>query len=107
MEKDDNDLNVHISVMNDAIVVTMPGTSYSVTYRKRDEPWLLASDVRDDKKSPISRWTFRARAWTAANQKARELEWIGVASPEVILLLLQFRHQSKLETCFLGGRSFA
>jgi hypothetical protein len=31
---------------------------------------------RDDKNSPISKWTFRARAWTAANEKARELGWI-------------------------------
>jgi hypothetical protein len=30
--------------VNDAIIVTMPGTTYSVTYRKRNESWLLASD---------------------------------------------------------------
>jgi len=69
-------LDVQVSVVNDAIVVTMPGTSYSVTYRKRDEPWLHASDIRDDNDSPISKFTFRARAWTAANDKARELGWI-------------------------------
>lgn len=61
---------------DDAIIVTMPGTSYSVTYRKRNEPWLFASEISDEKNSPISRWTFRARAWTAANEKARELGWI-------------------------------
>jgi hypothetical protein len=72
----DNVLEVQVSVVDDAIVVTMPGTSYSVTYHKRNEPWLLASDVRDDKNSPVSRWTFRARAWTVANEKARELGWI-------------------------------
>ena len=71
----DNDLDVQVSVVADAIVVTTSGTSYSVTYRKRDEPCLLASDIRDDKNSPISRWTFRARAWAAANEKARE-RWI-------------------------------
>jgi len=76
MEKDDNGSDLHVSVVNDAIVLTMPGTSYSVTYRKRDEPWLFASDIRDDKNSPISRWTFRAQAWTAANDKVRELGWI-------------------------------
>jgi len=67
---------MQVSVVDDAIVVTMPGPAYAVTYRKRDEPWLLASDIRDDKNSPISRWTFRAQAWTAANEKARELRWI-------------------------------
>jgi len=55
----------------------MPGTNYSVTYRKvQSSPWLLASDLRDDPNSPISRHTFRARAWIAANEKARELGWI-------------------------------
>jgi hypothetical protein len=72
----DDSFDVHVAVVDDAIVVIIPGTSYSVTYRKRDEPWLLASDIRDDKNSPISRWTFRAQAWTAANEKARELGWI-------------------------------
>jgi len=55
----------------------MPGTSYSITYRKVDSaPWLLASGIRDDLNSPISRHTFRARAWIAANEKARDLGWI-------------------------------
>jgi hypothetical protein len=75
-EEDDNDLDLQISVVNDALVVTMPGTSYSVTYHKRSEPWLHASDLRDDKDSPISKFTFRAQAWTAANDRARELGWI-------------------------------
>jgi hypothetical protein len=78
METPDNDLDVQVSVVNDAIVVTMPGTSYSVTYHKRTEPWLHASGIRDDKDSPISTSTFRALAWIAANDKARELGWIGV-----------------------------
>jgi len=61
----------------DTIVVGMPGTNYSVTYRKLpDAPWLDASDIRDDLNSPISKHTFRARAWIAANDKARELGWI-------------------------------
>jgi len=76
MEEEDNGSDLRVSVVDDAIIVTMPGTSYSVTYRKRGEPWLLSSDIRDDKNSPISKFTFRARAWTAANEKARELGWI-------------------------------
>ena len=68
---------VRVARLDDAIV-TMPGTNYSVTYRKvQSSPWLLASDLRDDPNSPISRHTFlRARAWIAANEKARELGWI-------------------------------
>jgi hypothetical protein len=55
----------------------MPGTSYSVTYRKlHDSPLLVASGMRDDPDSPINKFTFRARAWIAANDKERELGWI-------------------------------
>jgi hypothetical protein len=72
----DNYLDVNVAVSDDAIVVTLPGTSFSATYRKRDEPWLIASDIRDDPISSISKFTFGAQAWTAANEKARELGWI-------------------------------
>ena len=72
-----NDLRVLVVLDGDTIVVTMPGTSYSVTYRKlHDSPLLVASDIRDDPDSPISKYTFRAQAWIAANDKARELGWI-------------------------------
>jgi hypothetical protein len=73
----DNDLRVLVVLEADTIVVTIPGTRYSVSYRKvRDMPWLVASDIRDDPDSLINTFTFRARAWTAANDKARELGWI-------------------------------
>jgi hypothetical protein len=65
-----NDLRVLVILEAATIVVTMPGTNYSVTYRKlHDAPWLVASEIRDDPNSPISEHTFRARAWTAANDK--------------------------------------
>ena len=72
----DNDFPIHVVVVDDAITVTMPGTRYSVTYRKADEPWLIASDSYEDLDFPSRKHTFRARAWTAANDKARELGWI-------------------------------
>jgi hypothetical protein len=78
MEKEgDSGLGVLVVLEGDAIVVTIPGTSYSVSYRKlRNSAWLVASDIHDDADSSISKFTFRARAWTAANEKARELGWI-------------------------------
>jgi hypothetical protein len=78
MEKEgDNGFAIHVAVVDDAITVTMPGTRYSITYRKlHDTPWLVASDVRDDPDSQISKYTFRAQAWIAANDRARELGWI-------------------------------
>jgi len=73
----ENDLRLRVVLEANTTVVTILGTHYSITYRKlHDSPWLIASDVRDDQNSPVSKWTFRARAWTAANDKARELGWI-------------------------------
>jgi hypothetical protein len=72
----DNGFAIHVAVVDDAIVVTMPGTRYSVTYRKGDDPWLLASDSYYDPAFPSRKHTFRARAYTAATDKARELGWI-------------------------------
>jgi hypothetical protein len=70
-----SDLRVLVVLEADTIVVTMPGTNYSISYRKlHDTPWLVASDVHDD--PDCSKFTFRAKAWTAANDKARELGWI-------------------------------
>jgi hypothetical protein len=54
----------------------LPGTRYSITYRKGAEPWLLASDIHEDDDFPSRKHTFRARAYTAATDKARELGWI-------------------------------
>ena len=72
-----NGLRLLVVLEANTIVVTIVGTHYSITYRTlHDSPWLIASDIRDDQNSPISKWTFRARAWTAANDKARELGWI-------------------------------
>ena len=72
----ENDLDVQVAVQDGAIIVTLPGTSFCVVYRKGADPWLLVSDIRDDPNSPISKYTFRARAWVAANDKAHELGWI-------------------------------
>ena len=56
------DLRVLVVLDGDTIVVTMPGTSYSVTYRKlHDSPLLVASDIRDDPDSPISKTRFERK----------------------------------------------
>jgi hypothetical protein len=67
MEKEaDDSFAIHVAVVDDVITVTMPGTRYSITYRKGSEPWLLASDSHDDRDFPSRKFTFRARAWTFA-----------------------------------------
>jgi hypothetical protein len=59
-------------------VITMPGTSYKVTFRElADGPGLSAShNIRDYQDAPSTRSEFLARAWRIANDKARELGWI-------------------------------
>jgi hypothetical protein len=77
MEKEgDTDFAIHVAVVDDAITVTMPGTRYSITYRKGADPWLMASGRYDDPDFPSRKFTFQARAYTAANDKARELGWM-------------------------------
>jgi hypothetical protein len=63
--------NLRVEVVDDDIVVTQPGSNFSVVYYKpRDEPQLVV------KGTPSGNYKFLARAWQAANDKARELGWI-------------------------------
>jgi hypothetical protein len=71
---------VTVEVAQDVLVVTMPGTTLSVTYEKTDENRLIASSFHA-RKAPnetrkVSFPAFLNLAWTAANAKARELGWI-------------------------------
>jgi hypothetical protein len=68
-----------VSVVYDEIVVTLPGSTYSVTYYKPDKsPQLLAKRLAttDDLRIPMTAAEFLAKAWKLANAKARELGWI-------------------------------
>jgi hypothetical protein len=66
-----------VEVEDDGIIVSLPGTSFRVIYRK---PYrgsnLVAFDVRGDKTAGISQVDFLARAGRVANDKARELGWM-------------------------------
>ena len=42
----DNDVDVHVTVEGEAIVVTLPGTTFWIFYRKADELSLAASGLR-------------------------------------------------------------
>jgi len=74
-----SELELHVEVGGGDIVVTLPGTDYSVTYFKLERaPQLLAKDIsdRDDPRLPMTGAEFLAKAWKLANDKARELGWI-------------------------------
>ena len=74
-----SELELHVEVEGGDIVVTLPGTDYSVTYFKLERaPQLLAKDIsdRDDPRLPMTGAEFLAKAWKLANDKARELGWV-------------------------------
>jgi hypothetical protein len=70
---------LRVDVVDDEIIIVLPGTTYKVTYYKPvNSPQLLARNIpdTDDKRTPVKLSDFLARAWQAANDKARELGWI-------------------------------
>jgi len=73
-------VGLSVEVQGDDIVVTLPGTSYVVTYyRATAFPQQLLTKShsgREDQGAAMTQSEFHARAWKAANAKARELGWI-------------------------------
>ena len=73
-------VGLHVEVQGDDIVVTLPGTTYVVTYyRATAFPQQLltkSQSGREDQDAPMTQAEFHARAWKAASHKARALGWI-------------------------------
>jgi hypothetical protein len=71
---------VVVRLAGDVLVVTMPGTTFSITYKKTEGNRLVASSFRGqkdlDEKHKVTFPKFLSLAWSAANVKARELGWI-------------------------------
>ena len=68
--------HIQLEVWDDEIIVSLPGTSYAVTYYKpANSPQLLAKDFPydDDRRTELTQAKFLATAWHLANDKAREL----------------------------------
>lgn len=69
---------LRVQVVDDEIIVTLPGSHYSVAYYKpARSPQLVAKYIsdRDDSRVVMRLSEFLARAWRLANDKARELGW--------------------------------
>lgn len=67
-----------VEVIEDRILVTMPGTQFLAAYRKRQRVAALAADfLQDDRHAPLPRAEFVARSWRLALAKAKELGWIA------------------------------
>ena len=71
---------VSVLVLGPDIIVTMPGTSLRVMYTKAEDNKLIvngfATKRLENEKPQISFPRFLALAWTAANEKAKEIGWI-------------------------------
>lgn len=74
------EVRLSVEVQGDDIVVTLPGTSYVVTYyRAAAFPQQLLTKShsgREGEGAPMTQAEFHARAWEAASHKARALGWI-------------------------------
>jgi hypothetical protein len=71
---------IHVQVVDDELIVSLPGSLYSVTYYKPERsPQLLARRIpdKDDLRIAMTLSEFLAKAWRLANDKARELGWIA------------------------------
>ena len=72
---------ISVEVSGSEIIVRMPGTSFNVVYEKTDDNQLMANSFSapkgQDKARRISFPQFLALAWTAANEKAKEIGWIA------------------------------
>lgn len=70
---------LRVQIVDDEIIVTLPGFCYSVTYYKPDgSPQLMAKNIssEDDPRAALTVSEFLGAAWWLANHKARELGWI-------------------------------
>jgi hypothetical protein len=69
-----------VEVRGGNIIVSLSGSSYTVTYYKPStSPQLLAKlfPVKDDPRARMTQGEFLAHAWRAATDKARVLGWIS------------------------------
>ena len=69
---------LHMPVVDDEIIITLPDSSYTVTfYKPPDLPQLLAKGfpVKDDRGAPVTHAEFLVSAWKLGNAKARALGW--------------------------------
>ncbi len=71
-------VDLRTEVEGDELLVTLPGTSYAVRYRRlAKQLYCKEYPMQIDRRSPLNQAEFVAKAWRIANEKARELGWIA------------------------------
>jgi hypothetical protein len=69
--------DLRIDVEGEDLLVTLPGTSYAVKCCKlANQLYCKEYPMQVDRRSPLSQAEFIGKAWTMANEKARDLGWI-------------------------------
>ena len=70
---------LHVEVLEDEIIITLPFTNYNVYYKPANSLGRLAKNfpTKDDSRVPTTQAEFLERAWKLANDKARELGCIA------------------------------
>ena len=69
--------DLRIEVEGEDLRVTLPGTSYAVKCCKlANQLYCKEYPMQVDRRSPLSQAEFIGKAWTMANEKARDLGWI-------------------------------
>jgi hypothetical protein len=71
--------DLYVEVHGVEIIVALPHSTYSATYRKStDSAHLIMTDASSPEApgSTLTPAEFLGLAWQAANEKARELGWI-------------------------------
>jgi hypothetical protein len=66
-----------VQVSGDVIVVTLPGTSFQVTYKLHNGSLVATDFGGKDVQRKITMPEFLSQAWRAASEKAKELRWIA------------------------------
>jgi hypothetical protein len=76
--KSGSEIGLRLTVRDEVITVTLPGTWFTVTYRKLTGlPELIATNVVDDRRVALKKADFLVRASRIAKNKAKELGWIS------------------------------
>jgi hypothetical protein len=83
------DYGLHVDVHDGAIIVSLPHTHFSATYRRLGaDPHLYTEEfpLEGDPRSKMSQAEFMAHAWKLANVRARELGWAVEPRPHAGLV---------------------